>query len=46
MLPLPNGVPSKRPAKAQLKSAARLVADFINAIGQKATLVGDSEISG
>ena len=29
------GAPSKRPAKAQLKSPARLVADFINTICQK-----------
>jgi hypothetical protein len=29
------GTPSKRPAKAQLKSSARLVADFINTIDPK-----------
>jgi hypothetical protein len=31
------GAPSKRPAKAQLKSPARLVADFINTIDPSAT---------
>ncbi len=36
MLTLPNGgVLNKRLAKAQLKSLVRLVADFINTIGQK-----------
>ena len=36
ILPLPKGeAPSKRPARAQLKSSARLVTDFINTIGPK-----------